>query len=205
MEGVALLSPRSISLLLSKYITVLFASGNTLSGYVIAVDPETKICTLWNSESNVGKVHLVFPHSMTRMEVNHNKCLSNPQLDDILLRLSSSQKNSADSAACVGDPNLVEGERKLHVMALLDRNHLPFVLENEQTVICVLGILYIDPPYTARSLRCANDIVLSRVTRLLEEYEANSEKVRELEQLEEEEFQKRQQRQQKQSVDSTLP
>ena len=71
--------------------------------------------------------------------------------------------SSADSML---DAQTVE-RRRLAVRATLQHEFVPFEeLENGQ--FCVLGCLNAAPPYTRRSCRCENEIVLERVAELLE-------------------------------------
>jgi len=80
---------------------------------------------------------------------------------------SNSEQNGTypkeDSLSTKTEP---EARSKESVLKLLTANRLPFE-EKKSGVIVVMNSLTLTPPYTARSCRCGNEIILQRVREIL--------------------------------------
>eukprot|EP00658_Telonema_sp_P-2_P039319 TRINITY_DN28133_c0_g1_i4.p2 TRINITY_DN28133_c0_g1~~TRINITY_DN28133_c0_g1_i4.p2 ORF type:complete len:218 (+),score=42.98 TRINITY_DN28133_c0_g1_i4:37-690(+) len=63
-------------------------------------------------------------------------------------------------------------QEKESVRALLQEMGLPVADVAGSENLCVLDTLVLRPPYTARQCECANEIILGRVTQLLEDHNA---------------------------------
>uniref|UniRef100_A0A8C5WQS8 Gem-associated protein 6 n=1 Tax=Laticauda laticaudata TaxID=8630 RepID=A0A8C5WQS8_LATLA len=145
-----------------KEVKVLAAEKRQYKGWVLTVDPVSANILLANPLEN-GRVSIVvvLGHAVQDIEIVAEK---DDEIKEKLAHLFMAGKNQTY--------NKEELDRKKNSLkSWLEKNHIPVKEQGEsQPVLCVAGVLTIDPPYGPENCNSSNEIILCRVQGLIQSY-----------------------------------
>ncbi|XP_053099255.1 gem-associated protein 6 isoform X2 [Hemicordylus capensis] len=150
---------------MNKEVKVLAAEKHTYTGWVLTVDPVSANILLANPHGN-GKVSIsaILGHAVQDIEIVTE---ADDEMKEKLAQLFVPGESQTYSQE--------ELERKKNSLKnWLEKNHIPVKEQGEsQTILCVADVLTIDPPYGPDDCRSSNEIILSRVQRLIQGFLAD--------------------------------
>ncbi|KNC78780.1 hypothetical protein SARC_08795 [Sphaeroforma arctica JP610] len=175
----------------SSYLCIETKQSRTHKGWVYAVDPENRsvllLCEAEDTASNYDPgspnatttlVWLFSPNIISYSDI----APSGPCPAEIRLILQnglSSLSCFQQTSTAVTQNTAQLNDRCDRVLALLASHRIPVTVETSAAEsltpsdapvrrLCVLKLLYIDPPYDKHSITCTNAVVYARIQRLLE-------------------------------------
>ncbi|KAG8468322.1 hypothetical protein KFE25_013405 [Diacronema lutheri] len=173
----------AIASLVGAHVELELLDGTRVSGLVYAVDPDTGhaiVCTPLEPQRTSAdgvsvRPRVVFAHAIRRCTAAREP--SWPACADLELVSHAAEPENAESGG-PADANDA-GERLRRLCALLERHRVPFdvydhasapaAAETTMPIVELFHALRIEPPYTARTCACENELVLFRVRTLLEQ------------------------------------
>ncbi|KAG8123112.1 hypothetical protein E2320_018513 [Naja naja] len=145
-----------------KEVKVLAAEKHQYKGWVLTVDPVSANILLANPLEN-GRVSVlvVLGHAVQDIEIVTE---GDEEIKEKLAHLFMAGKSQTY--------NQEELDRKKNSLkSWLEKNHIPVKEQGEsQPVLCVAGVLTIDPPYGPENCNSSNEIILCRVQGLIQSY-----------------------------------
>ena len=153
------LSSVALKKFVHKKVNILLSDKSQKIGWVHVVDPVTRTVVLAeHNEETVNSLTFVLGHAILRV------CVEDESSPDFLSDVS--RFVGIDYANELSDEEL--RIKKTDLMAWLTKNRVPVTETVEDTsILSVMGVLFIEPPYSPESCRCANEIVLDRIQRLM--------------------------------------
>ena len=133
----------------------------SISGYFYCIDPETGTIALLTSNEScnmVTHVELIYSHAVTSIQVHKDNVLSNDQIDKFKDRVKPKVQKDLS-------PDEIE-LRKSKILNVLQSAQLPYEEQNSDEIM-VASVAKIGPPYGLSDIKCANEIVLTRLKELI--------------------------------------
>lgn len=140
-----------------KKISVLLSDNSRKAGWVQAIDPVTRTIVLQEGtdDLNTKKLTFVLGHAISRVVLEESE--GRPRLTDFL-EAEKAKKYSQDDLR----------KRKSELVEWLTKNRIPVTegLE-DSSILSVMGVLFVEPPYDPDCCRCSNEIILDRIQKLI--------------------------------------
>ncbi|KAF7252776.1 Gem-associated protein 6 [Varanus komodoensis] len=146
----------------NKEVNVLAAEKHQYKGWVLTVDPVSANILLANPAEN-GKVFItgVLGHAVQDVEIVTE---TEEEMKEKLAQLFMPGEGQTYSQEELE-------EKKNNLKNWLEKNHIPVIEEGDsQAVLCIAGVLTINPPYGPEDCSSSNEIILSRVQGLIQSY-----------------------------------
>ncbi|KAM9313974.1 gem-associated protein 6-like [Pholidichthys leucotaenia] len=154
----SLLGPEQWFLFVHRHVKVRLKAGKLpeVCGWLTNVDPVTASLVLVTLTEDSGSVRVVMGHAVQDVEVLGN---ADPETEERL--------QSAFTASTAPSPDPKElTRRKERVRSWLQENRVPVEEEGDELRVAG-GVLTIGAPYGPEDCRCANQIILDRIQRLI--------------------------------------
>ncbi|KAE8601383.1 hypothetical protein XENTR_v10013654 [Xenopus tropicalis] len=146
---------------LNKEVKVSADEKNDYQGWLVTVDPVSASIVLANfQEDQKTLIRVIMGHAVQEVQVVKG---ADEATKDRLAHLFTPRETTI--------PYSKEDleKKKLSLKNWLEQNNIPVAVQGEShTVLCVAGVLTIDPPYGPENCSSANEIILSRVQGLLQ-------------------------------------
>ena len=164
-ESWAALSSVALRQFTSKKISILLSDSSRKVGWVHAVDPVTHTVVLEEENEcsrteNSKKLTFVLGHAISRVVVEKDVDSSEGprhQLADFA---------GAENSTEYSKEQLVK--RKEELIDWLTRNRVPVTeCSDNSSMLSVMGVLFVEPPYDPDCCRCSNEIILDRIQKLI--------------------------------------
>ncbi|XP_072265231.1 gem-associated protein 6 [Pyxicephalus adspersus] len=145
----------------NKDVKVSADEKNEYQGWVITIDPVSASIVLANFEAQKTQIRVVMGHAVQKVEVfNEADDIIRERLSHIFSSYETSLQTSEDLET-----------KKQNLKSWLEQNNIPVTLQGKlMRTLCVAGVLSIDPPYGPDDCSSSNEIILSRIQRLLQDY-----------------------------------
>ncbi|EDO31592.1 predicted protein [Nematostella vectensis] len=137
-----------------KPVKILLSDNRTIEGWVFCVDPVSKSVILSQNTEGAWSNSVVLGHAIKHMEIQQELEYQKPDFEK-LYPYRQLEANGHDLE-----------KRKSNVVRWLEKNRLSVTVEDE--LVCVLGVLCIEPPYNQESCRSSNVIILQRIQKLIQ-------------------------------------
>ncbi|XP_018120640.1 gem-associated protein 6 isoform X1 [Xenopus laevis] len=146
---------------INKEVKVYADEKNDYQGWLVTVDPVSTSIVLANfQEDQETLIRVIMGHAVQEVQVVDE---ADEATKDRLAHLFTPRETT--SPYCKDDLE----KKKLSLKNWLEQNNIPVSVQGEScTVLCVAGVLTIDPPYGPENCSSANEIILSRVQGLLQ-------------------------------------
>lgn len=160
------LSPTSLQKFVDKKVTITLCDNRRIVGWVYTIDPITYCVVVLPVKEDIlskdvlvktrDSVMFLMGHAVNSIIIDQDdSSLEKPNFKDIF---------QAANCKSYSEDELIQRKAKLEEW--LKKNRIP-VEGTDDGVLCVMGVLWIDPPYEADCCRCTNEIVLNRVQTLI--------------------------------------
>ncbi|XP_053316898.1 gem-associated protein 6 [Spea bombifrons] len=147
----------------NKEVKVSADENNEFQGFVITIDPVSASIVLANFEDNQKPlVRVVMGHVVRQVEVlNDADEATKERLENLFTLQDVTSHHSKEDLEA----------KKISLKSWLEQNNIPVTEEGEsRRTLCVAGVLTIDPPYGPDNCCSSNEIILSRIQGLLQNY-----------------------------------
>ncbi|KAM6433975.1 gem-associated protein 6 isoform 1-T3 [Rhynochetos jubatus] len=155
-------SPLDWETYVNKLVKVAAVEKQEYEGWVLTVDPVSASIVLATFlENEKVSVSVVLGHAVQEVEI-----------------LKEGDDETKQRLSCVFAPEESKAyspeeleKRKKDLKTWLETNHIPVTEQGEAgRMLCVAGVLTIDPPYGPEECSSSNEIILSRVQGLIQGY-----------------------------------
>lgn len=158
VESWSALSNVALRKFVDKKISIRLSDNSRKVGWVHAIDPVTRTVVLQEEteESNAKKLTFVLGHAISLVVLEESEG-PRPQMADFL---------GAEKTREFSQDELLK--RKGELVEWLTKNRIP-VTENleDSSILSVMGVLFVEPPYDPDCCRCSNEIILDRIQKLI--------------------------------------
>ncbi|NWX43883.1 GEMI6 protein, partial [Steatornis caripensis] len=155
-------SPLDWEMYVNKMVKVAAIEKHEYEGWVLTVDPvSASIVLAMYLENEKVSVSVVLGHAVQEVEILKEGD------DEMKQRLSCIFAPEESKAYSLEELK----KKKNDLKTWLETNHIPVTEQGESgRTLCVAGLLTIDPPYSPDECSSSNEIILSRVQRLIQGY-----------------------------------
>lgn len=149
-----------------KRIIIYFANSCKKVGWVHAIDPVTRAVVLEeenesSSGGNSRKLAFVMGHAISHVILEEEDIYPKEGLRREINELIESRKTNEYSK-----DELAKLREEMIEWLTLNRVPVSQCPDNE-AVLSVMGVLFLEPPYDSECCRCSNEIILDRVQKLI--------------------------------------
>ncbi|XP_018117660.1 gem-associated protein 6 isoform X2 [Xenopus laevis] len=145
---------------INKEVKVSADEKKDYQGWLVTVDPVSASIVLANfQEEQKTLIRVIMGHAVQEVQVVKE---ADEETRDRLAHLFTPRETTSSYSK----EDLEK--KKLSLKSWLEQNNIPVTVQGEShSMLCVAGVLTIDPPYGPENCSSANEIILSRVQGLL--------------------------------------
>lgn len=140
-----------------KKISIFLSDNSRKVGWVHVIDPVTRTVVLQeeSEDSSTKKLTFVLGHAISRVVLEKSE--GRPPVPDFL-QVEKTKEYSQDDLC----------KRKTELVDWLKKNRVP-VSESleDSSILSVMGVLFVEPPYDPDCCKCSNEIILDRIQKLI--------------------------------------
>ena len=164
-ENWSTLSSVTLQKFVNKRVSILLSNSSKKVGWVHTIDPVTRTVILEEENEGTGNGHgrkltFVLGHAISRVVLTNDIDSSEGprhRITDFI---------AAEKTIDYSEDELAK--RKGELIEWLTRNRVPVKECSENNaVLSVMGVLFVEPPYGPECCRCSNEIILDRIQKLI--------------------------------------